>query len=365
MIPAVLLLLLSIPLQPSTPLQEALDVSDVFEMIPFGDGIWVAKVLPSPAAYAFANSLVIMDEAGVMVVDTQQSPAAARALLGWIRKQTDAPVRWVVNTHAHGDHVWGNQVYADAYPGVSFLAHELARTFMLGETEATRIQQTQSLPQSIQDRRLWLETGRGPDGEALSEENRTAVARSLALREAYLGELSTLRPTPPNVTFREGLTVFVGKRRVELHYLGRAHSPGDIVVWLPEEKFLAVGDLLEEGAIWLEGAWIPGWADVLEKLPAFAPRTLMVSHGGVHEDTALLQWQADFMRALVEAAAQAQGEGWDDATGVERSNLFRFRDLFALVGVEGEAFNGYLLDAMAEARADLTVSGARGTSPEI
>ncbi|HZD04837.1 MAG TPA: MBL fold metallo-hydrolase, partial [Longimicrobiales bacterium] len=328
MIPA-LVALLQIATPSSSPIPPRPGPDDVFDVVPVAAGVWAALVKPAPAAYAFANSLVVAWDDGVLVVDTQQSPTAARALVQWIGEHLGRPVRWVVNTHWHGDHVYGNQAYREAFPGVRFVGHTSTRTGVLEDAAAAREEELDELPGTIRDRRRWLDTGRGPDGKELSPEGREAVARSLALRQAYLRDLEDLDLVPPDVTFTDRMTLHTGGRTVELIHLGPAHTAGDIVVRLPEEGVLAVGDLLEDGPPWLEGAWIPGWAAALSRLRELPERIVLVSHGTLHRDRELLDWQARFMEDLAGTASSAHREGWTAEEALKRSDLRSFREPLA------------------------------------
>lgn len=327
--------------------------NEVFDLIEVAPGVHAALVKDDPAAYAFANSLVVIGEEGVLVVDTQQSPTAARALLDEIRALTDRPVRWVVNTHWHGDHVYGNQVYADAFPGVHFLAHEATRAGVLDEGAEYREGELSSLPASIEERRGWLESGRGPTGEPLSEADRAAVERSVELRTAYLRDLRGLRPTPPDVTFTDRLTVHVGGRRVELIHPGRAHTRGDVVVYLPDAGVLAAGDLLEEGPPWLEGSDVPSWARALERVADLEVEHLLPSHGTLHDDRSLLDWQTAFFGELVQVAERAVGEEWSMERTVAHFDAEAYREAFAGVGLEGERYEAYVRQAVKRAMDDV------------
>lgn len=332
-------------------------VDDVFEIVPVANGVWAAEVKDSPAAYAFANSLVVRGAEGVLVVDTQQSSLAARALIAWIRDEIGRPVRWVVNTHWHGDHVYGNEAYRRAFPEVRIVGHEATRAGVLGEGAARRHEELERLPASLEERRRWLETGTGPEGEALTPEDRAAVSRSLALREAYLDDLSSLRVLPPDVVFTERLTLHLGDRRVELVHLGPAHTAGDVVVHLPGEGVVAVGDLLEQGPPWLDGAFVPGWADALARLREISPTRVLPAHGRLQGDTRLLDWQAEFFGALVDGAREALEEGLEAEEAVARTGLDRYREQFASVGVAGDALDRWLVQAMEEAMADVAGDG--------
>jgi cyclase len=337
------------------------DAESLFNLVPLAEGVWAAVVRPDASTFAFANSLIVIEEEGVLVVDTQQSPRAARALLGWIESQTEAPVRWVVNTHGHADHVWGNQVYQERFPNVAIVAHEETVQLMLDDGESTRIEQMEGQEAAIQARSEWLDTGLGPSGTPLTEADRASLEGSVQVRRAYVESIRDLEPVFPNFTFDSRLSLTVGSRTVELLHNGPAHTQGDVVVYLPEEGVLAVGDLLEESAPWLEGAWIPGWADFLARLESLPTDVLVPSHGGVQEGTALLNWQSEFFRVLVAEAASAMVAGSTAEMAAQDSPLERFRSDFETIGVSGDAFDAYVLRALEEAFADELVR--RGGNP--
>jgi cyclase len=269
----------------------------VFDIHALAPGVFAAEVVRNPPAYAFANSLVVVGDSGVLVVDTQQSVTAARSLIAEIARLTSAPVRWVVNTHWHADHVYGNQAYAEAFPDVQFIAHATLAGDLHTLGEAWRAQELSQLPVSIAARRGWLESGVGPDGTALTGANRAAVTRSLALRESYFEELRRITPSPPTRTFADQLEIQVGAHRVLLLHVGPAHTRGDIVVALPELRLVAAGDVIEAGMPYFADAAPSGWLAALGRIAEMKPAMLLPSHGPLQRDSQLL----DDTRALLEA----------------------------------------------------------------
>lgn len=132
----------------------------VFDVAQLAPGVYVAEVRPRPPAYAFANSFIVIGERGVLVADTQQSPTAARALIATIRRLTQLPVRWVVNTHWHADHVAGNIAYRQAFPTVEFIAHANTAADLAARGQPWIREQIAELPARIEERRRWLREGR-------------------------------------------------------------------------------------------------------------------------------------------------------------------------------------------------------------
>ena len=294
-----LVLLGALAVLASTPVAPAgaQTAGDVFRIVEVTEGAHAALVRGDAPLYAFANSLVVFGTRGVLVVDTQQSPVAARTLLDWIRRRTRLPIRWVVNTHAHSDHTYGNQVYREAFPDVGIVAHETVRRFVLETAPRRLADEIRDLESSIADRRRWLATGMRDDGTPLTDAARAAFERSLTIRSAYLPELRTLRLTPPDVVFRDRLALDLGGRIVELIAMGPAHTAGDVVVHLPGEGIMAVGDLLEEGSLWTACADLSGWARALERIAGYRPRVVLPAHGGIQRGDSLLRDQRAFLRA--------------------------------------------------------------------
>jgi cyclase len=301
---------------------------EFFDLVEIAQGVYGALVVDRPPTYVFANALVVIDEAGVVVVDTHQSPSAATALVGKIEALTEAPVRYVINTHWHGDHVYGNQVYRDRYPGAVFIGHQSTREDMLGEGVARRAEELEALPESIHQRELWLETGKGPEGRPLTEALRERLEYSRSARTRYLAELGAVDLVPPNLTFERKLVLYLGRRTVEVRHLGRAHTRGDVVVYLPDVKILAVGDLLEDGFPYFGDAYPSGWAKALQEVGSLEAAVLFPSHGPILRDRELLDVETRLLSTLTEDVRQAVADGLSIEEAKDRVVLEEFRSFF-------------------------------------
>jgi cyclase len=299
---------------------------DTFTLVELAPNVHIALVTRNPPRYVFANALVVIRERDVLVVDTHQSPSAARVLIDEIARLTPLPVRYVVNTHWHGDHVYGNQSYAERFPEVEFLGHLNTRVDVETKGSEALRKEIADLPGSIAAREGWLTTGQGPNGEDLTPAQVEQVRRSHRLRSEYLEELKGLRLTPPNVTFEDRLMLSDSSVPVELIHFGPAHTRGDVVVYLPEQGILAVGDLLEDGLPWVDENSTPeGWATVLERLSEIDAEIIVPAHGPVLRDRGLLDGERDFMRAAADVAARALEDGLSLEATLERLDFSTFR----------------------------------------
>jgi glyoxylase-like metal-dependent hydrolase (beta-lactamase superfamily II) len=178
-----------------------------------------------------SNSAFLVTAEGVLVIDTRQHPAHGRDLLERIRRITDKPVKWVINTHAHGDHFYGNPVFKAA--GATLIAH---RDVVAGMVK----------------------------NEQLEFERRLAFFKSLNLDPA---EVQTVLP---DVTFDSRMTIKLGGRVVELIYQGPGQNPGDTLVYFPHARALFVGGPFANNN-WSNMSFTPsmdGWIAMLNKIAA-------------------------------------------------------------------------------------------------
>ena len=322
----------------------------VFEVEEIADGVFAALVVARPDAYAFANSLIVIGTEGVLVVDTQQSTRAAQELIRLVRRLSPLPVQWVVNTHWHGDHVYGNVAYRDAFPGVRFLAHPETVVGMREQGAAQRADELSTLPESIAERQLWLDEGSLPDGRALTPGQRDQVTYSLELRRNYFAMLRALEIVEPEGTIDARRSIDLGGRLVELIPLGPAHTEGDVGVLVPDASVLAVGDLLEMAPPWIDGAAsLAGWADALNRVSREGASILLPSHGGVQRGGELLARESALFTELTDLAARAVSESWGPDRISEEMAMDSHRGFLEGLGLDEAGFLDWRTRAVAMA----------------
>ena len=200
----------------------------------------------SPHAYAYTaegdpNTGIIIGDDVVLVADTQATPAMAADVIRRIREVTDKPIKYVVLTHYHAVRVLG----ASAYQPQHVLASQDTYELIVERGEADKAS----------------EIGRFP-----------RLFRNVETVPAGL--------TWPTLTFQGKLTLWLGKLEVQLLQLGRGHTKGDTVVWLPQDRVLLSGDLVEFDATPYAGdAYFQDWPQTLAKLAALQPLSLVPGRG--------------------------------------------------------------------------------------
>jgi glyoxylase-like metal-dependent hydrolase (beta-lactamase superfamily II) len=221
--------------------------------------------------YDGSNSVFLVTDAGVLVIDTREHPRAAQDLLSRIRKITDKPIRWVINSHFHGDHTFGNAAFQRE--GARFVAHQ----------ETARIMK-QVHPKEMARRQ-----------EYFKEHNYNPNEVKLIL---------------PDVTFDNDMTIYLGGREVRLMYFGPGQQAGDTFVLFPHDR-----------AVFTPGAFarhsmpnmaftpsVESWIQLLDKVSGRDDYDyILPAHGDVahHEDVKELQSMlADEYKTVENAVAQ-------------------------------------------------------------
>ena len=255
-----------------------------------------------------SNSLVVVNEEDVLVVDSHITPATGRALIASIRQITDKPITTLVNTHFHYDHAHGNQ----AFGAVTIVGHEFTRRMMAGEPlKAGTYQDWLGRTRHEAERR-------GKQLAAMEEgEQRTNLERYVARVRTELAEAKEIAPVAPNVTLQERLTLFRGSREIQVVFCGRAHTGGDVVVFLPKERLVFTGDMMLGGASWLGDGHVDEWPDALEKLKTLDFDLIVPGHGPPFRNRDLIDHVAAYYRDLWRqvVAARTVGKSIGQAAG--------------------------------------------------
>jgi cyclase len=260
------------------------------------DGVF-AYIQPD-GSWWLNNTGFVVGADGVVAVDATSTERRNRALLDAIAGVTPSPVRTLVNTHHHGDHTNGNCLFTDA----TVIGHRRCRDGVLAQVIGG------------------LDAVFGP---------------------VVWGDL-TIRA--PDVVFDDAITVYADDLCIELHYIGTpAHTVGDVVAWLPEQRVLFTGDLVFNGGtpFMLMGS-VAGGLDALSRLRAFGATTLVPGHGPVCDPGTIGDVER-YLRFVMDVASKAHAAGLAPLEAARETDLGEFADLR-----DRERIVGNLHRAMAE-----------------
>ncbi len=280
------------------------------------EGVYASIRTEPPGLFFDSNVLFIVNDADVVVVDANFSLASARANLEELRRITAKPVRYVVNTHWHDDHITGNRVWRDAFSGVEFVGHVTSAADMAGVGEANRQGMRANAGGFAAALRKRIADGQSLSKAAITDEERTSYASDAVLIEGHLADVANVEIIPPTIAVEGRLVLQRGERAIEILHLGAGHTRADLVVWLPKEGIVASGDLVVWPVPLVGSTSFPSaFAATLEKLVALQPKLLVPGHGPVMRDDAYAKQVAGMLRAIAgqTAAAVARGETLEQA----------------------------------------------------
>lgn len=287
------------------------NVARNFDVQKLAEGVY-AVVRKEPAGFMVdANNVFIINDDDVVVVDSNGAPSITKEVLAALRKLTNKPVKYVINTHWHDDHIRGNQVYRDAFPGVEFIGHQTMRAYLPAQGAINRKQFLEGAPQFLEVLKSALAKNKSLTGADLSLEERVSHSSDIRLAELVLSEGAAAQTILPTITVTDRLTLSRGDRVIDVLHLGAGHTAADIVVHLPKERILVTGDLV----VWpvpLVGdpqSHIGEWSATLDKLIALNPNTIVPGHGPVLHDVSYLKTLAAMFASISRQTSAAESRG--------------------------------------------------------
>ena len=242
----------------------------------------------SPGVFAFVqldgswglnNTGFVVGQDAVLAIDACFTERRTRWLLDAIRHQAgQRPVRTLVNTHHHGDHTFGNYLFL---PGATIIGHDRCRE--------------------------------------------TVLAEGLGAKGFFPGvDWGKIEITPPSVTFEDRLDLWVDELKVELIFVGPAHTTNDIVAWVPERKLLFAGDVIfSGGAPFALAGSVEGWLETLVRLRALGAETIVPGHGPICGPE-VIDDVAAYMRLVLDAARRGIEAGLEPLDVARQVDLGRF-----------------------------------------
>ncbi|MGB0713493.1 MAG: MBL fold metallo-hydrolase [Gammaproteobacteria bacterium] len=211
-----------------------------------------SRALPNPENLGWnSNSAFVLTGSGVLLFDTGSSLAIGRALKQTIASVTDQPVRWIVNSHAHGDHWLGNAVFKDTVEAI----------YSTGKVLQT----------VTEDGQTWIDLFDRMTGGITGK-----------------GEI-----VPPDTALGERTELLLGGKRCVLFPSGDSHSPGDVVLWLPDDRVLISGDVVYSDRMpSTNNSNLSRWIELLGELRALNPKVVIPGHGAITDGAGLERLQA-------------------------------------------------------------------------
>ena len=232
------------------------------------------------------NSVFVVTEEGVVVFDAGGSPLMGESIVAKVRSVTTRPITHVVISHWHGDHMRGLQAIRSAFPNVAIISHPFARDFIAASQEKWLKRRVAMVPNIRKGVNQALANKTDLKGRPLIPAEEAWLRNGLAISEELDRENNRTTFVVPNTTFTDHMTLFLGGTEIQLMQPGHAHTAGDIVMWLPQEKILATGDIVNGPIPLMPSPYTRDYVSVLGKLKSLGFTTLVPGHGAVEHDSA-------------------------------------------------------------------------------
>ncbi|MDF1790274.1 MAG: MBL fold metallo-hydrolase [Thalassobaculaceae bacterium] len=234
----------------------------------------VGKDLWAFTAEGDPNSGVIIGDDSVMIVEAQATPRLAEMVIAKVREVTDKPITHVVMTHYHAVRVLG----ASAFNAQQIIMSDKARAMVVERGQEDWDSEFQRFPRLFE------------------------------------GHESIPGLTWPTTTFSDSMTVYLGNRKVEIKQIGRAHTAGDAVIWVPDEQVMFTGDIVEyHSACYCGDGHFEDWGGTLDAVKAYNPQSIAPGRGdalvGIERVDAGLESTRDFVESTYRPAQRVAARG--------------------------------------------------------
>ena len=271
--------------------------TDTHRFTEIRNGIYLAQ---TTARVFNSNSLVIVNDKDVVVVDSHVTPRKARQLISSIEAITPNPISMLINSHHHWDHAHGNQEFDD----VPIIGHEFTyKKLVTGSLDEPTYRR------GVLGNAAALVRIKEQIAAADGEEERERLETYLTMFSAHVKDFDEIDPLPPDVTLKERMTLFRGSREIQIIFLGRAHTGGDVMVYFPQDKLVFTGDVAFAGPSFLGDGFVDEWPQTLENLKALDFDIFVPGHGPPVTDLGRIDLVQEYYRDLWKKTAAKRSQG--------------------------------------------------------
>ena len=275
--------------------------TDLFEVQNVADGVYFA--FARPQAVGNCNATIFVNSADVLVVDAHSKPSAAAALIAQIKAHiTPKPVRYLVDTHFHWDHSQGNAGYRQAFgKDLKIIASETTKKLAAQYSQA-RLRESLDpeghvfpsqphIPELIDAARRQLSS-------ATSAEQKAQLNERLRQLESFAQEMKNFVPVLPTVTFGKSYVIRDKSHDLHVEFHGRAHTAGDVIVFSPQKRVVATGDMVLGTLPFLADSYPREWPKTIDSVAKLDFDHVAGGHGQVQHDRRRMTGQRNYIEEL-------------------------------------------------------------------
>ncbi|MCX6590832.1 MAG: MBL fold metallo-hydrolase [Acidobacteria bacterium] len=277
------------------------NLPELFDIEKVADGVYAAIAKPLPLLNC--NAAIFEQEKDLLLFDAHARPSAVVSLVSQIRRTiSKKPVKYVVNSHFHWDHTQGTPGYRRIAPQASVISSVATRELLSSEAPKRAKQSIEQALAQLPDHRRRLASAVSPAEKAYWD----LMVRDT---EAYTTEMKSYQPELPNITFEKDLILHDKAHTLHLAWRGKGHTAGDVMVYSPEKKVVATGDLMHGFAPYIADGYPSMWPVTLRELARFDFDHLIGGHGGVQHSKQVVIQKANYIEELTARVRTASQSG--------------------------------------------------------
>jgi cyclase len=308
---------------------------DIFIFSKVTNHVYIAH--PGPVKRINSTTTIIVGQNFLTVVESQTDVFMAAALIRGIRQRiSKLPIKYLIFTHFHLDHILGAEAFLRENPALIIIAHQ-------NTAEHIALH-------GINEQTSWVATIKQKSMEAKqsaisaeTQQKREYFMKASSELDAYYKDVQSSVIVPPNLTFRDSLNLHDENLQLQLVFLGAGHTAGDIVVWIPQDKVLVTGDLVHDYEPLFWDADPDSWVKVLEKIKQIDFDYFVGGHGDMHEGKEIVYAWQSYMQELITKTKGAMNEGLTLETFQKEITIETFHSLQNGYGVRIQKFRtGYM-----------------------
>jgi cyclase len=275
--------------------------AQLFDIEKVADGTYFAKA--RPGAVTNCNAAIFENSSDVLVVDAHSKPSASAALIAQIKKEITAkPVRYVVNTHFHWDHTQGNHSYRAAENKIDFIASEPTKKLMSDLAEKRLQLSLAAVPQQI-------DALEGRAAKSKSAVEKSWCDNRIRQLRAYQAELQNYHLELPTITFGKSYVINDKAHDLHIEYHGHAHTGGDVVVFCPQARAVATGDMILGTLPFIADGFPRVWPKTIDSVGKLSFNHVMPGHGPAQHDRQPMTNERNYIEELAERVGTGKKAG--------------------------------------------------------
>jgi cyclase len=275
--------------------------TQLFDIERVADGVYLAAARVQ--AEINCNAAIFVNSADVLVVDSHSKPSAAASLIAQIRNEiTPKPVRYVVNSHFHWDHTQGNHAYRVAESKIDFIASEATKELMSSLAE-------KRLKDSLAAASQQIDTLRARAANSRSEAEKSFCTEQIRQLRAYQGEMQNYVLELPTITLGTSYVLKDKAHDLHIEFHGHAHTAGDVVVFCPQRRAVATGDMILGFMPYIADGFPRSWPRTMDSVAKLEFDQVLPGHGPLQPNRQPMSSERNYLEELTARVAAGKQAG--------------------------------------------------------